>query len=39
MENALQFPIGQIYLIINKATNKALKIENLNKHEDSRVVS
>lgn len=39
MENALQFPKGQTYLIINKANNRALKIDNLNKHEDSRVSS
>lgn len=39
MEQALQFPIGQIYLIINKANNQALKLDDVSKHDKSRVSS
>jgi hypothetical protein len=36
MEQALQFPIGQLYLIITKS-GQALKIDDVSKHEKSRV--
>jgi hypothetical protein len=39
MEEAMQFPRGTLYLIICKANEHALKIESVDKHDNSRVNS
>lgn len=39
MEGALQFPKGALYLIVNKANEQALKVQDLTHHHGSRIDS
>lgn len=39
MEGAMQFPRGMLYLIVCKSNEQALRIDNIEKHDNSRVSS